>query len=401
MTFDQTNHNVHVLHLNNEFDIRRELYNIKTDKKVHDILIQKMIYLHVKLEQVDTRAANLLKRHMHSIGGEAVISKDAYSFTERTTDVILSASKETLGMLAKKISSLPYGLNNIAKEITKSLFSDIGIMKLKNSVIDFKHKTYIMGILRFNRFYRNGGYSQESLMNAVDAMFKAGVDIIDIVEDEGYKIVDRKEEEDKANLIVALASAIKEEYHNLILSITTGNYHIAREALNNGVDILIEAIPLKYNEQMLQLVAKMKCPIVLMHGHSHHQKPPRPLNSISDVIREIQSNISFAIGQGIKKDRIIIEPGIGFGRSNQENYLILRQLSSFQYLNVPILVGLPRRSFLGEALRGKMEKTHISTIAANTMAIINGANIIRVDDVEQAVAMANIIDTIQSINTDL
>lgn len=150
MSLDQTNFNVHVLQLNNEFDIRRELYNIKTDKKVHDILIQKMIYLHVKLEQVDTRAANLLKRQMHSIGGEAVISKDAYSFTERTTDVILSASKETLGLLAKKIINLPYGLSNIAKEISKNLFSEIGIMKVAESVLDFKHKTYIMGILKFS-----------------------------------------------------------------------------------------------------------------------------------------------------------------------------------------------------------------------------------------------------------
>ncbi len=400
MSLDQTNFNVHVLQLNNEFDIRRELYNIKTDKKVHDILIQKMIYLHVKLEQVDTRAANLLKRQMHSIGGEAVISKDAYSFTERTTDVILSASKETLGLLAKKIINLPYGLSNIAKEISKNLFSEIGIMKVAESVLDFKHKTYIMGILKFFRHYRLENYSNENLLEIVDSMQKAGVDIIDIVEENHFKIYDKKEEEDKLSHLIPLIRAIKNEYPKLILSLTTGNYNIAKECLEAGIDVLMVGMPLKYYEQMLYLVAKRKCPIILMHSSSMKSKAPKPLNSISDVIREIQSNISYAAGLGIRKEKIIIEPGIGFGRSNEDNFLILRQLSSFQYLNVPILVGLPKKSFLGEALRGKMRKTHISTIAANTMAIINGANIIRVDDVEQAVAMVTIIDTIRHVNTD-
>jgi len=331
VSLDQSNFNVHVLQLNNEFDIRRELYNIKTDKKVHDILIQKMIYLHVKLEQVDTRAANLLKRQMHSIGGEAVISKDAYSFTERTTDVILSASKETLGLLAKKIINLPYGLSNIAKEISKSLFSEIGIMKVAESVLDFKHKTYIMGILKFFKHYRLDNYSNENLLEIVDSMQKAGVDIIDIVEENHFKIYDKKEEEDKLTHLIPLIRAIKNEYPKLILSLTTGNYNIAKECLEAGIDVLMVGMPLKYYEQILYLVAKKKSPIILMHSSSMKSKAPKPLNSISDVIREIQSNISYATGLGIRKEKIIIEPGIGFGRSNEDNFLILRQLSSFQY----------------------------------------------------------------------
>ena len=185
------------------------------------------------------------------------------------------------------------------------------------------------------------------------------------------------------------------------MSIDTGKYNIAKEALNAGVDIIIGAIPLKHNIEMLQLVAQKKCPIVLMNNNSFLNKSPKPLKSISDVIREIQSNISFALGYGVEKERIIIEPGIGFGRSRQDNFLILRQLSAFKCLNVPILVGLPKRSFLGEALRGKMQKAHISTITANTMAIINGANIIRVHDEEQTITMSKVIDVIRNIDDDI
>ena len=89
------------------------------------------------------------------------------------------------------------------------------------------------------------------------------------------------------------------------------------------------------------------------------------------------------------------------GRSRRDNLLILRQLSSFKYLNVPILVGLTKNSFIGDALSGKAKKIDISTLTANTMAIINGANIIRVDDVDQAITMTSIIDTIRNLDEEL
>jgi len=401
VAIEQANYNIHVIHLNNEFEIRRELSNIKADKKAYDILIQKMVYLHLKLEQIDTRAANILKQHIHAMGGEAAISKEAYSFTERTTDVLLSASRETLKHLAKKIVNLPYGLSKISKELEKNLFLNHGVMKCGEKIFDFRQKTYIMGILRFNRMFQRPNFSLDLLLRKSESMVKAGVNIIDISMGKSNEIVAKEIEKEKLSILIPLIRTLKNQFPNIILSISTSKYNIAKEALDAGVDIIVESIPLKYNEQMLQLIAKKQCPIVLTHNPSFANKTPRPLNSISDVIRDIQSNISFAIGQGIKREKVIIDPGIGFGRSTQDNFLILRQLSSFKYLNVPILVGLPRNSFLGEALRGKMRRTRISSIAANTMAIINGANIIRVYDVSQAVTMVNIIDAIRNVDSEI
>jgi len=401
VTFEETNHNTHVIHLNNEYEIKKELSNIKADKRAYDILAQKMIFIHIKLENVDTRAANILKQQVRAIGGEAVISKEAYAFTERKTDVLISASKETIKLLTKKIANLDYGLNKISKEIENTLFSNSGIMKIKDTVLDFRRKTYIMGILKFYKLFNPIHKNNEQILSKVESMVKAGVDMIDICEDNKLGLIDSKEDNlNKITQLIPLIRDIKNEFPNIILSIDTSKLDIAKESIEAGIDMVIEAIPLKYNEQMLHLVAKNRCPIVLMHRNSFLKKTPKPLKSISDVIREIQSNMSFALGQGIQKEKIIIEPGIGFGRSNQDNYLILRQLSSFKYLNVPILVELPKRSFLGEALRGRMEKTLISSIAANTMAIINGANIIKVDDVEQAVTMVNIVDAIRNIDEE-
>ena len=401
MSFEETNYNAHVIHLNNEYEIKKELSNIKSDRKAFEMLSQKMTYLHIKLEQVDTRAANILKQNIRAIGGEAAISKEAYAFTERKTDVLLSASKENLKLLTKKIVSQEYGLNRIVKEIENILFSNMGIMRFGDKVFDFQRKTYIMGILRFHKLFNTVNNLNHLLLEKVESMVNAGVNIIDIHEDNNFNTnIDYNEEKEKLNQLIPLIRTIKTQFPNIILSIDTSRFSIAKESIDAGIDIVAEAMPLKYNEQILHLAAKKKCPIVLMHRSSSIKKIPRPLNSISDVIREIQSNMSFAMGQGIDKEKIIIEPGIGFGRSSQDNYLILRQLSSFRYLNVPILVELPKRSFLGEALRGRMHKTLISTIAANTMAIINGANIIKVDDVEQAVTMVNIVDTVRNFDLE-
>lgn len=398
MAYEQINYNVHVIQLNNEFETRRELSNIKSDKSIEDLLVDKMTFLHVKLEQVDTRAANLLKKNINAIGGEAILSKGADFYTERTTDIILSASKETLRMLTNKIANLPYNLDNISKEIYKHLFQNYGVIETSNkNILDFRHKTYIMGILKFYRIFHHPECCLDFMIEKAESMVKAGVNIIDICEADLIKS-GNKENEEKINKLIPLIKTIKKNHPEVILSINTSDCLIAKETLNEGIDLLIEGIPLKYNEKMAQLIANKKCPVVLMHSNSLLHNAPKPLNSISDIIREIQSNISYATGQGIEKEKIIIEPGIGFGRRMQDNFLILRQLSSFRYLNVPILVSLPKHSFLGEALRGRMRKTHISSIAANTMAIINGANIIRVHEVEQAVAMVNIVDAIRTAN---
>ncbi|HPO50562.1 MAG TPA: hypothetical protein PLO89_09580, partial [Spirochaetota bacterium] len=81
MLLDQLSYNVHTINLDNEYEIKKELANIKCDKKAYDLLLQKMVFLHVKIEQIDTRAANIIKQEIHSLGGEAAISQDAYSFT--------------------------------------------------------------------------------------------------------------------------------------------------------------------------------------------------------------------------------------------------------------------------------------------------------------------------------
>jgi len=392
----QSAYKAHILRLDNEFEIRRELANIGVDKKAFDILTQKMSYLHIKVEKVDTRAANLIKQYLSAIGGEAAISQSAYAYTERTTDMIISASRKNIFLLIKKIQEDRYGLSEIAKEIEKSLFSSVGAIKLGNNILDFNKSTYIMGTISLFKSSSLEPASEKSILKKVDGFVKAGANIIDICDECFYK--ENSEDKDANELlprVVSIVKQIKERFPGVILSIDTIKINVAKECLDAGIDIINNSIPLKYNEELINLIAKVKCPMIMIFNPTLITDQPKPLISISDVIREIQSNVSYALGKGVDKDKIIIDPGIGFGRSDRDNFLILKQLSGFKYFNMPILVGLSRKSFLREALKGKMGSCRLSALAANTMAIINGANIVRTHSSGEALTMRNVIESIK------
>jgi dihydropteroate synthase len=229
-------------------------------------------------------------------------------------------------------------------------------------------------------------------------MAKAGVDIINVVGENFSNVKNGEEEISDLGNLMHFIKEIKRLFPNIILSIDTCKMLIAKEAFYSGVDIINKTTPLKFNEDLINFIAQNKCPMTMIFSPADAGGPPKPLVSISDVIKDIQSNVNYAVGKGIDKDKIIIDPGIGFGRSDKDNFLILKQLSSFKHLNLPIIVGLSKRSFLGDALKGKMKQTHISTIAANTLAIINGVNIIRVYTSEHVSMMSNIIDSVMRMD---
>ena len=395
-------YNVHIIKLENEYEIKKALTEIKVDKKAFDVLVPKMSFFHIKIEKVDTRGANIIKQYLSSIGGEAAISKDAYYFTDRYTDIIISASKKNLLLLAQKISDGKYGLSEIAKEIDRNLRETNYLIKIGNKVFDFNQKTYIMGVLNLSFEDFKNNFSVKNLLKKIDPIIKSGADIIDICSEIFYNKNYYDEIKEILPSLVSLIKSIKIEYPDIVVSINTSKIEVAKEVFGAGVDLINQSMPLKYNEELIKLIAKNKYPVVLMYNsgllnNNHH---PKPLSSITEVLREIQSNISYAISKGIDKDKIIIDPGVGFGKSEKDNLLILKQLSNFKIFNIPILVGLSKHNFLGEVIKGKIDSCLLSSITANILAIINGANILRINGIEHILTIKKIIDTIKNNNLE-
>ncbi len=392
--------NAHPIDISSAVDLKRHLGEIDIADTDIERVADQFLYITLKLEGVDTRAANLMKSCLETLGGGLAMKKEAHEFTVRETDLIVSGSRRTLALLATRLRGEPFGLDGIAAEIAACLSSGSRVMSWGNRTLDFTRKTYVMGILNCtpDSFYpasRNEGL-REAMKSARD-MVAAGVDIIDVGGESSRPGSDPIEPEEEIRRVIPVVQAIRRE-SDIMISVDTRRRDIAERALDAGADIINDISGLKHSDDLARLVARRRVPIVLMHMRGTPktmQKQASYRNTISEILRELQPSIAAALGAGIAPEMIIVDPGVGFGKRAQDNLRIIRELASLKSLNFPILVGLSRKSFIGEILDRPVEKRLIGTVTANTLAIINGANIIRVHDVADAVEMVKVIDSVR------
>ncbi len=396
--------NAHPVEVSSAADLRNHLSEIDVPAEDVEALTDSFLYSTLKLENVDTRAANLIKSHIEALGGGFAMRREAYSYTVRETDVLLTGSRRTLTLLAQKLRGEPFGLDAISAEISACLSEGRKTMAWGKRLLDFTRRTYVMGILNVTPDSFYPGSRTATLKEAVRGaaqMVEAGADIIDVGGESSRPGSDPVPLEEEVRRVIPVVQAIRAE-GNVMLSVDTRRAEVAERALDAGADIINDISGLTHDNGLARLIARRRVPIVLMHMRGvpkTMQRQPYYKNTISEILRELGPSISHALGAGIPPEMIIIDPGIGFGKRIQDNLRIIKELASLKSLNFPILIGLSRKSFIGEILDRPVEKRLIGTITANTLAVINGANIIRVHDVGDAVEMVKIIDSVRRIGT--
>jgi len=186
-----------------------------------------------------------------------------------------------------------------------------------------------------------------------------------------------------------------------LISIDTRKYEVAEQAIEAGADIVNDISGLRQNTDLAKLIAEKGVPVIIMHMRGipkDMQDEPFYEDTVSDILKEIKSAVAFAQNCGISRKKIIVDPGIGFGKRVEDNLRIIQQLVSLQSLNLPILIGISRKSFIAEIIKQPIENRLTGTITANTLAILNGTNIVRVHDVPDALEMVQIIDAVRGVN---
>lgn len=248
-----------------------------------------------------------------------------------------------------------------------------------------------MGVINMtpDSFSGDGLYKNKRSLNRIvdfaKKMIEDGADIIDVGGEStrpGAKPVDIKEELSRTiPLIKKLTKAI-----NIPISIDTYKPEVARQALDNGVCILNDITGLRLGEKMAKLVKKYGSGIILMHMRGSPktmQKNPRYKSLINDIIYCLKNSIDFAKSSGIERKKIIIDPGIGFGKTVNDNLKIINNLDKFKVLKQPILIGVSRKSFIGKILDVGVKNRLIGSIAAECVSMLKGVNIVRVHDVKE------------------
>lgn len=262
---------------------------------------------------------------------------------------------------------------------------------LRNGFLE-KDDPLIMGILNVTPdSFSDAGkfFTPEAALNHARAMADAGADIIDVGGEStrpGSRPVGLDEEIDRVLPVIA---RIKEETGALV-SVDTSKEEVARQAVEEGgADIINDISALRFSEHMAAVAAELDVPVVLMHIQGTPetmQRAPAYADVIAEISDYFQERIDYAQGRGVKREKIILDPGIGFGKRLEDNVAIVRQLRRFAAFELPLLVGLSRKSFLG-LLGGEKsaERRDAETVAANLVAVRNGAAILRVHDVAATV----------------
>ena len=268
-------------------------------------------------------------------------------------------------------------------------------LNIKGTLLDLS-KPKVMGILNItpDSFFDGGEYnSEDKIINQVKKMLEEGADIIDIG---GYssrpgaeKLTIKKE----INRVIPIIKLITKKYKNVIISIDTFRSKVVKKAIEAGASIVNDISGGDLDKNMYKVVSKLKVPYIIMHMKgipSNMQNDPKYNDVVFDIIKDLSYKIDLAKKAGILD--IIIDPGFGFGKSLEDNFKILKNLSSFKQLNQPIMIGVSRKSMIYNLLKSSANEALNGTTCLNSIYLNNGANIIRVHDVKEAKETVNLIE---------
>ncbi|MFP3256075.1 MAG: dihydropteroate synthase [Thermoplasmata archaeon] len=379
--------NAHVKVLSDE-GIREEMKRIGVAKEGQEIMENKAKFFILKLENIPIKDAIILKQESLSLGMDCAVSWNVVSLKTEKTDALLFGTKKQFDFLSKKMFVQPFNGREISEEINEAISNfenDHYVWRFRDDSLDLS-KVRIMGILNVtpDSFSDGGMYmKRERALEHAKKIVEEGADIIDIGAEStrpGSRPIDSKEE-------ISRLSPVIDDITSLPVPVSVDTYKpdVAEFALEHGAKIINDIYGLG-KEGMLDVVKRYNAGIIIMHMKgepSTMQQNPTYENVTSEIIYFLRERTLYAIGNGIRKENIAIDPGIGFGKRIEHNIKILRELQSFKSLGFPIVVGVSRKGFIGEILGKDVNERLIGSIASALFAITNGASVIRAHDVKE------------------
>jgi dihydropteroate synthase len=275
-------------------------------------------------------------------------------------------------------------------------------LKLLSRTLVLGQRTLIMGVLNVTPdSFSDGGkfFSLENAIRGALSMETDGADILDIGAESTRPGSTGISAEEELQRLLPVLEALRGKL-KIPISVDTQKSSVAEAALAAGAEILNDISGLKNDPRLAEVAAKFRAPLILMHMRGNPgsmQKRPFARDVVKDVSRGLRKSVAAAIRAGVPKSQIIIDPGIGFGKSFQQNYELLNKLPQVANLGFPLLAGTSRKGFIGATLlrNGKpapVEERLWGTAATVTASILNGAHIVRVHDVAEMAQVARVAD---------
>lgn len=369
-------------------DIEKEINAIDFDKSYSHKAKEKFEYKNIKIYSLTPAMANILKQTALSVGCDCATHREVITGKIENSNCILGGSVSQIKKIAEKLKFQPFGLKELGKKLENSCPPLAGGPK---SMIS-RRGTKLVGILNLtpNSFSDGGMYNDfEKAKEHLLELISDGADIIDIGAESTKPYsspVSPKEQLEKLLPIIDFAK------NKTTISIDTRSAIVAEECINAGANIINDVSGFDYDEKMVDVIAKHNIPIIIQHSQGTPetmQNSPHYNNLIEDIFLNLKKKIDFAHSKNI--ENIIIDPGIGFGKTKEDNFEIIKRIEEFQSLNCPIMLGISRKSLLDMPNADNLAKD-IYTTAINALAIERNVDYIRVHNIKMHRKLIDLMD---------
>lgn len=371
---------------------------IGTAKEGQKIMSPKMLMRTYKIEGISSYAANIIKQHLLSLGSDAALSRDCL-VKKIKTNVIIFGTVSQLQKFIVKIKRQPFGLNEVARQL-EALLKDApakAVFIARDKKLTFT-KPVLCGILNVTpdsfsgdgvltgRNARQMRELEKDVVKKVSGMVKAGARMIDIGGESTRPYAKSVSVKTERARVIPMLKAIRKKFPKLMISIDSYKYQVVEAAVSEGADVVNDITALRHSPRIAALVKKYRLGCILMHMKGtprSMQKNPRYADVTKEIKTFLSARIEFCLKAGIKKEQLMVDPGIGFGKRCEDNIEIIRFLQTFRSLDVPLFVGLSRKSFIGDIVGAPVDDRLSGTIAGCLVSIANGADVLRVHDVKE------------------
>jgi dihydropteroate synthase len=392
---------VRLIHPPGERGVEEELRAVGMHPWGMGILRQKADVLALRISHLSSPAGNILKQQMLSLGGDVALASGAVACKQPFTEAVLLGTRRQITALLDRLKGQPYGLPELGREIRRLLLhirrSRHVILTLGDKTLRLGTRTHLIGVLNVtpDSFSDGGRYADSGAAVArALSMAAEGADIIEVGGESSRPGSDPvKLEDELARVLPVIRQLIPQ--CSIPVAVDTTKAEVARQAIDAGATMVNDISALRFDNDMARVVADAGVGVVLMHMKGvprTMQRDPMYDDCLAEVYAFLSERVEAAVRAGIGPERIVVDPGIGFGKTAHDNLVILNRLGELRGLGKAVLVGPSRKSFIGAVLGLPADQRLEGTAAAVSLSVARGAHLVRVHDVKEMGRVAKMTD---------
>ena len=393
---------IRCLHIMNANEAIQQMKKVGVDPTGVKLMAGKTLHFNLRIEGIDPRTANLLKQEMLSVGGDAALDRRGLDCSTPSTNAILIGTQKQFEKLTSKLEQYPalQSLGHSLKETLKNISKTHYTIRCRKRTFKLGKQTLLMGVLNVTPdSFSDGGLflDREKAIAQGLKMVEEGADLIDIGGEStkpGSKPLGLEEE---LRRVIPVIEALAKEV-DVPISIDTYKSAVAKKAVEAGAQMINDISGLHFDPDLAHVASKEDVPLILMHTRGTPetmQKDVHYESLLSEILQYLRESIQRAESAGLDPGQIVIDPGIGFGKTLEDNLLIIKNLQELRILGKPILLGTSRKSFIGKILNTDVTERLEGTLSSIAIGVLNGAHIIRCHDVLEAKKAISVADAIR------